>query len=115
VIPTFFDLRTGKTAKGFDMSVYWWTEGNGSCDCNRAAAFGEELVQEFEERIHREHPELHEGASLCYGCMRFIAIDVEGDLNSYDYDGNDPQPNTKEEVLVAMNYEYADYLERAHA
>lgn len=35
MIPTFFDLRTGKTAKGDNMSFFWWTEGNGSCDCNR--------------------------------------------------------------------------------
>lgn len=112
MIPTFLDLKTGKTAKGNDMSFYWWTEGNGLCDCNRASCFGKQVVDELEERIHREHPKLHEGASLCYGCKRFIAIDVEGDLTSYDWQGNDPQSKTKEECLAALNKEYATRLGR---
>jgi hypothetical protein len=100
MIPTFLDLRTGKTAKGCEASHYWWTEGNGSCDCSRAIAFD----------LHAEDLGLKEG--VCFGCRRFIAIDVEGDLRSYDYEGNDPQPNTKEQVLAAMNSEYANILER---
>lgn len=104
MIPTFFDLRTGKTAKGSDESFFWWTEGNGSCDCNRARAFG--LDDEMEAQQHRDKPELKEWQSVCYGCKRFIAIDVEGDLNSYDYEGKDPQPKTREEILIAMNAEY---------
>lgn len=106
MIPTLFDLRTGKTAKGDDQSVYWWTEGNGSCDCSRAAAFEDSVVEEYEARIHKEHPELHAGASLCYGAKRFIAIDVEGDLNSYDHEGKNPVLMTKEAILMAMNVVY---------
>lgn len=105
MIPTFLDLRTGKTAPGDDHSFYWWTEGNGACDCNRAIHF-EGVAEEYEERIHREHPELHEGVSLCYGWKRFIAIDVTGDLTSYDYDGLNPIAKTKEEILIAMNSDY---------
>jgi hypothetical protein len=104
VIPTFFDLRTGKTAKGDDMSVFWWTEGNGSCDCSRAAAFGIEDDMDAQQR--RDRAELKEWQSFCHGCLRFIAVDVEGDLNSYDYEGNDPQLQTKEQVLIAMNSGY---------
>lgn len=105
MIPTLFDLRTGKTAKGDDMSVFWWTEGNGSCDCNRAHAF-EGVHKGMEVEQHLDKPELEEWQSVCYGCKRFIAIDVEGDLNSYDHDGLNPQPQTKEQILVAMNSDY---------
>ena len=101
MIPTFLDLKTGKIAKGDDMSFFWWSEGNGSCDCNRSVCF---------EGAHEELEALHSG--VCYGCERFVAIDVEGDLNSYDHEGKNPQPVTKEQVLVAMNHEYLYRLER---
>ncbi|MCP5018898.1 MAG: hypothetical protein GY938_27020 [Ketobacter sp.] len=34
---TILDTETGKK-KNIDsaFSAYWWAEGNGSCDCNRA-------------------------------------------------------------------------------
>lgn len=105
MIPTFFDLRTGRTAKGDDQSVYWWTEGNGACDCNRAIHF-EGVAEEMWKQQHADKPELKEWQSLCYGCKRFIAIDVEGDLNSYDYEGKNPVLMTKEQILIAMNSEY---------
>jgi hypothetical protein len=105
MIPTFLDLRTGKTAKGSDMPVFWWTEGNGACDCNRAIHF-EGVAEEMNARQHIDKPELLAHQSLCYGCKRFVAIDVEGDLNSYDHEGKNPQPNTREQLLIAMNSEY---------
>lgn len=102
MIPTFLDLRTGKTAKGDDMSVYWWTEGNGACDCNRAIHF-EGAYEALDAAVHKAHPELHEGASLCFGCKRFIAIDIEGSIEGAP---------SKEHVLVCMNSEYLYRLER---
>jgi len=96
VIPTFLDLRTGKTAKGFDASFFWWTEGNGACDCNRGMAFG---------LTHEELGTL----GVCLGFRRFIAIDVEGDLD-YDevYCGSvvTKVPHTKEQALIALNSGY---------
>jgi hypothetical protein len=92
VIPTFLDLRTGKTAKGDDMSVFWWTEGNGGCDCNRRLAFPDAT-----------DPAWIDG--YCCGCKRFVAIDVEGDLALSDIDGTQV-PHTKEQVLAAMNADY---------
>lgn len=92
MIPTFFDLRTGRTAKGDDLSVFWWTEGDGACDCNRAIAF--------------DRGALHGEGRSCLGCKRFIAIDVEGDLGYEDCDGDCRVPITKEEVLIAMNSDY---------
>jgi len=86
VIPLFLDLRTGKTARGDDMSVFWWTEGNGSCDCNRAIAFGESHGA---------------GKHTCLGTKRYVAIDVEETAK----DRNE-EALTKEQVLTAMNAEY---------
>ena len=93
MIPTFFDLRTGRTAKGDDQSVYWWTEGNGACDCNRVLAFGLK---------HLDAGKIN----VCLGCKRFIAIDVEGDLGYEDCDADCRVPITKEAVLIAMNSDY---------
>jgi hypothetical protein len=92
MIPTFLDLRTGKTAKSDDMSVFWWTEGNGACDCKRAIAFG---LRHLDGEV-----------GFCLGYKRFIAIDVEGDLEyDEDHDGK-RTTHTKEQVLTAMNSEY---------
>lgn len=101
MIPTFLDLKTGQIAKGDDWSFYWWTEGNGSCDCNRAICF-----EGAEEELEALYP------GVCYGCKRFIAIDVEGSLISEDWEGKNPIVKTKEEILVAMNSEYLHRLER---
>jgi hypothetical protein len=99
MIPTFLDLRTGKTTKGYDMSYFWWTEGNGSCDCNRVRGFGVALAAELEAQ--------HSG--VCYGCKRFVAIDVEGDLE-YDEEWRGGVvtkiPHTKERALVDLNARY---------
>jgi hypothetical protein len=85
MIPTFLDLRTGKTAKGDDMSVFWWTDGNGTCDCNRLIAFGERLP----------------ATADCLGCKRFVAIDVEETAK----DRNE-EVLTKEQALIALNAGY---------
>ena len=90
MIPTFFDLRTGKTAKGSDQSVFWWTEGNGACDCNRALAFG------------LKHLDVGE-VGFCLGCKRFICIDIEV---TFDADSAQADGLTKEQVLIAMNAGY---------
>lgn len=36
------------------LSEYWWTEGNGSCDCNRGSFIGL-TYEEFPELFHEEH------------------------------------------------------------
>lgn len=43
ITPTFKDLVTGETHRATDepdWGIFWWTEGNGSCDCNRAPICG---------------------------------------------------------------------------
>lgn len=34
-----------RLSKWQDGSRYWWEEGNASCDCNRALAFGDSWYQ----------------------------------------------------------------------
>ncbi len=36
---TILDLLTGKTVSCNDRDTYFWTVGNGSCDCNRRHYF----------------------------------------------------------------------------
>lgn len=45
MIVKFLDTETNETAWSFyPLDIYWWSEGNGSCDCNRAVLFGHEAV-----------------------------------------------------------------------
>lgn len=59
---TLLDTKTGLTKEHSDDSdAWWWYEGNGSCDCNRALYIGvyEDIPEEFTE---------------CSGCKRFLII-----------------------------------------
>lgn len=87
--PTLLDVKTGETAIAYkmDSSLFWWADGNGSCDCNRAHAFSDELHDEL-ERKHGEH--------CCFGSERLIVIDVHGDLEGI----------SKEDVIAKMNSSY---------
>lgn len=91
--PTLLDTKTGQSvvASDKDFSVYWWTEGNGSCDCNRALVFGDEVIEELEAEF---------GEDVCCGCRRIVATDVHGDLEGF----------TKQQVLAEMNQDYPDEL-----
>ena len=77
--PLFRDLETGAQAWGQPASLFWWTEGNGACDCNRAPAFG-----------------LPTAAKYCLGAVRFPAVDVQGGLEGLD----------EAEVLRRLNHDY---------
>lgn len=91
--PTLLDTKTGKTAvaKSMDSSLFWWAEGNGSCDCNRSIAIGDDVDDEMTEQF---------GEGLCFGYTRIVAIDVHGDFEGM----------TKKEILEEMNSEYPDEL-----
>ena len=54
--------------------------------------------------MRQKHPELKEWQSYCYGCTRFIAVDVDGDLEGM----------RKAELLDALNRKYptVDALEK---
>lgn len=45
MIIKFLDTKTGETAwSDYPFSVWWWSEGNGACDCNRAILFGHDDI-----------------------------------------------------------------------
>lgn len=91
--PTLLDTKTGKTvtAKDMDSSLFWWIDGNGSCDCNRAIAFGDDVEEEMTAGF---------GEGCCFGCSRIIAVDVHGDLEGV----------SKEQIIKEMNDEYPETL-----
>ena len=83
MIPTILDTATGEKRKGEDRSAYFWAEGNGSCDCDRATYFGEEIEDELDNKMMAENPSLKTWQSVCYGCERFLIISVDGDTEQY--------------------------------
>jgi hypothetical protein len=95
--PTLLDTETGQKvdAAKMDCSLFWWAEGNGSCDCNRAICLGEDIVDELTKKF---------GEHVCYGSERIIAIDVHGDLEG----------RTKDEALEEINESYPEELVARH-
>ncbi len=69
-----------------DQDIWWWTEGNGSCDCNRAKMFPEEIDVEMDAKMRKDHPELKEHQSYCYGEERFVVIAVNPMPRGYNLD-----------------------------
>ncbi len=96
--PTILDTKTGQTETfqsddGFEFSVFWWTEGNGSCDCNRE--FG--TADEEDDDLTPE--EIEAWPHICRR-RRFVAIDVGGNLEGYG----------KAEIPQMMNQKYPEYI-----
>lgn len=61
---TFLDLETGKVYPcDSDMSIWWWSEGNGGDDCNRTLFVG---VEDDED----------DGVGRCCGATRMLAVEV---------------------------------------
>ena len=60
---TLLDTLTGDTCAFDDYhSLYFWEEGNGSCDCNRAIMM---------QRDRRSEASLD---GVCDGCKRFLIV-----------------------------------------
>ena len=70
-------------------SVWFWTQGNGACDCNRFLSF-----PDVDENQYRKALGLQEDD--CLGTRRFLLVDATGDLEGH----------TKEEVLKLANSGY---------
>jgi hypothetical protein len=82
---TVQDSETGRTAVDhFCADVFWWTEGNGSCDCNRELLFGG-VADDIGE---------------CLGCRRFYVGAATGDLEGL----------TEAEFISRANDGYPDTL-----
>ena len=81
---TLKDLVTGQTVDvdDDDYQPFWWAEGNGSCDCNRAHYF-DGIEEEIEAQHRAANPaayaDLHPSAGLCYGTKRIVIIAADTD------------------------------------
>ena len=79
---TLLDIATGKQKECSDYkpepSVFWWTDGNGCCDCNRATIFGAEEAYENQRRA------LGIGENICLGSRRWLVIRASGDLEGLE-------------------------------
>jgi hypothetical protein len=68
---TILDTVTGLTHTITGGNTYWWTDGNGSCDCNRWPA--------DESGSH-----CRGDSGVCDGCHRFRVVCVEPLLPGYE-------------------------------
>lgn len=50
----------------YGHTMYWWTQGNMSCDCNRMAVFGDEPMEGDMEPADPENP--NKGGFISYIC-----------------------------------------------
>lgn len=84
------DTLTGEKFEDpeFDWDIYWWCEGNGSCDCNRMI-----MCYGYED---------HD--TTCLGCNRFLIVDFMGD----------PEGLERRELLQLMNQGYPQELISKH-
>ena len=81
---TLLDTQTGEiVAMESPYNAYWWAEGNGACDCDRADYFPM-AEEDLEAAQQQAHPELQEWQSLCYGCERILIIAAESDEYTLD-------------------------------
>lgn len=102
IYPTLLDTETGETRGASQFKGwFWWAEGNGSCDCNRAIIFDKE--DEMEARFPPPDG-VPDDCGVCFGCTRFIAVDVHGDLEGM----------SKAQILEDMNSEYPEELVRRY-
>ncbi len=59
---TVLDTQTGKIMEDDTHAEWYWTFGNGSCDCNRRMLFGEDLPD----------------CGVCIGAKRYLVVEVDG-------------------------------------
>ncbi len=89
---TLLDTLTGKIEEiTSSRGGFYWSEGGGSCDCNRSILFGEyDNIRSIQEI---QFPELRGAASgYCFGSKRFWI--VESDYADW--------------TLDELNYRYGD-------
>ena len=75
---TLWDAISGATVTvDSTENLWWWTEGNGSCDCNRADFFPD--------------VEVLDDTGYCVGCKRFLVVSAAPPLD-WVVDANDGYP-----------------------
>ena len=81
---TLLDTKTGERATiQSECGAFWWSEGNGSCDCNRAPHFPG-AMEEIDAAQRAAHPELKAWQSLCFGCVRFVVVSSDDPTFSFE-------------------------------
>lgn len=95
---TLYDVVTGvaKACPDCDLPVKEWTDGDWSCDCNRALLFDPRIAEALDAQQHAAAPGMPEVLHYCYGEERFYVVDVAGDLEGM----------TKANVIAACNQDY---------
>ncbi len=84
---TIRDMKTGVEVVDESCSEFWWSDGNGSCDCNREILFGERKAW----------------GGNCLGCVRYRIVKAESldgkeiPLRNFDSDYRAAGVLTKEE------------------
>jgi hypothetical protein len=92
---TILDTETGETREStYPSTLFWWSDGNGGCDCNRALLFGEEVDSEHRRKLGIDDDN-------CLGSRRFLAVNLR-----------DPEPSilTKNDLLHEINSWYDQAL-----
>ena len=69
-----FDCHTDVRRECADGQVFWWTEGNGGCDCNRSLYLNREHALGLGECEHNDDvPNLP-----CGDTMTLVSLTVDG-------------------------------------
>lgn len=75
---TILDTKTGKTSEHEGSDEYWWSEGNGSCDCNRSIFH---LGSAAADKLGPH--------GVCLGSKRFLIVKAEGaSIPAADFNDN---------------------------
>lgn len=77
------DTKTGDTRTDSSHDAFYWTDGNGDCDCNRMTLFGLDYGPD----------------NLCVGCHRFLIVDHD----SPDHKLSDFNTGYPDEMIETMN------------
>jgi len=88
---TILDTEDGQTSEHSGMDYFWWTEGNGSCDCNREIFAGK--------------LDIDNDTDICKHCERFLIVGVKNLPEGYDEGA----------AIQEMNDEYPHELITKHA
>ncbi len=96
---TLLDTKTGETREVAGRDYLFWTDGNGSCDCNRHQPFDLDDNDDFDDGSVEGT-----GGGMCVGGKRFLVIAAEFE------EGDERHPIS----LAEMNYEYPDELLAEH-
>lgn len=95
IIDTELETMSSKTHNFIYDNIFWWTYGNGNCDCNRILCFDNH--NEEENKLEQKYP------GICFGEKRFVVVDII-DNTGYFKDNN----INIQETVKEMNQDYPE-------